>query len=226
MNKIVQTSVAVAAASLALAACTANHPRAAAPDTHAAAPQPHAATPPPPANSRPATGVVAVAQPPGSSSPACAAERTWGTAPKQGGFALTQAPLYLVRAGQHECYDRVVFDLNGAHDVGYTAEYVPVVPAEGSGRPVPVAGGAALRVVIRGPIYGTDTQGHQPGRRQPAVGDDLVTASGWASLTEVAFAGSFEGQTTLAVGVHEVRPFRVWVRSERDYRHVVVDIAH
>jgi hypothetical protein len=41
----------------------------------------------------------------------------------------------------------------------------------------------------------------------------------------VAFAGSFEGQTTVAVGVRERRPFRVWISGERHYRHVVLDIA-
>lgn len=229
---IVRTTVAGAAASLALAACTAHRPDAAAPGAAAprspvssspnvraaaAAPVPSAATP----------GQAAqVAPPQRSGSPACTAERSWGTGARQGSFAMTPAPLYLVRAGRHECYDRVVFDLNGAQDVGYQAEYVPVVRADGSDRPVPVEGGAALQVVIRGPIYGSDTQGHQPGRKPPAVGDDLVTASGWSSLTGVKFAGSFEGQTTVAVGVREIRPFRVWVRSEPGYRHVVVDIAH
>jgi len=226
---IVRTTVAGAAASLALAACTAHHLDAAAPS--AAAPRSPVSSSPnvraaaaAPVSSAPAPAQVA--PPRRSSPPACAAERSWGTAARPGGFAMTPAPLYLVRAGRHECYDRVVFDLNGAQDVGYQAEYVPVVRADGSDRPVPVEGGAALQVVIRGPIYGSDTQGHQPGRKPPAVGDDLVTASGWSSLTGVKFAGSFEGQTTVAVGVREIRPFRVWVRSEPGYRHIVVDIAH
>jgi hypothetical protein len=143
---------------------------------------------------------------------------------------MTDAPLYLVRAGRHECYDRVVFDLNGPGDVGYAAKYVPVVRADGSGWPVPVEGHAALEVVVvRGPIYGTDNQGHQPWRQPPTFGEDFVPparVAGWASLAEVKFAGSFEGQTTFAVGVRETRPFRVWINSEQYCRHVVIDIAH
>jgi hypothetical protein len=105
---------------------------------------------------------------------------------------------------------------------------VPVVTADGSGAPVPVTGGAVLEIVVRAPVRGADNQGHQPGVSPPAIGEDLVAPAGlagWASLTQVAFAGSFEGQTTVAVGVRERRPFQVWISGERHYRHVVLDIA-
>src|SRR6266536_1873674 len=213
-------TASLAAAGLGLAACT----------THTAGtPSPSTPTTRGPgasaATTAPAATAPAHAAPPSRETIPCAAERSWPTSPQQGSTAITTAPLYLVRAGQHACYDRVVFDLNGGEEVGYSVGYVPVVTADASGVPVPVEGQAALQVVIRGPIYGADAQGHQPGRQPPAVGADLVDVSGWASLAGVKFAGSFEGQTTVAVGVRAKRPFRVWVRSERDYRHVVVDIA-
>jgi hypothetical protein len=176
----------------------------------------------------PAPG-VSVTPRPASTAGSCAAEHRWGTAPRAGSTAMTPAALYRVRAGRHSCYDRVVFDLNGGEAVGYTARYVPVVTADGSGEPVSVDGRAVLEVVVRAPVRGTDSQGHQPSVGPPAVGEDLVAPAklaGWASLTEVAFAGSFEGQTTLAVGVRERRPFRVWISGEQHYRHVVLDIAH
>lgn len=159
----------------------------------------------------------------------CATENAWGTGARAGGSDMSPAPLYLARAGRHECYDRVVFDLNGPDAVGFSAGYVPLVSADGTGAPVPVRGQAALEVIVRAPIYGTDNQGHQPRRQPPALGADFVApdeVAGWASLTEVKFAGSFEGQTTFAVGVRDRRPFRVWVDSEQNYRHVVLDIAH
>jgi hypothetical protein len=142
---------------------------------------------------------------------------------------MSTAPLYLVRVGKHPCFDRVVFDVNGPDPVGYLVRYVPVVTADASGKPVPVAGAAALQVVVRAPFLGTDQQGHQPGRTPPKVGDDLVApraVAGWSSLREVAFAGSFEGQTTLAVGVRTKLPFRVSATGGGGYRHVIVDIAH
>jgi hypothetical protein len=42
----------------------------------------------------------------------------------------------------------------------------------------------------------------------------------------VTFAGSFEGQSTIAVGVGEERPFRVWVIGDESYRRMILDIAH
>ena len=106
---------------------------------------------------------------------------------------------------------------------------MPVVTADGSGEPVPVEGRAAFEVVVRGPVLRADDQGRQPSAGPPALGADLVAPAqlaGWASLTRVAFAGSFEGQTTVAVGVRDQRPFRVWTSGDRGYRHVIVDIAH
>jgi hypothetical protein len=172
---------------------------------------------------------AAPTQPTSTDRPPCAEANQWGTGPQDGGAVLTPVPVYLTRAGQHDCYDRVVFDLNGPAHVGYTAKYVPIVRADASGTPVPVAGSAALQVVVRGPISGTDNQGHQPWRQPPAIGQDLIApteTAGWASLTEVRFAGSSEGQTTFAVGVHEQRPFRVSTTTQQNYAHVIVDIAH
>jgi hypothetical protein len=225
MNRTL-VALSLAAAGLGLAACS----------THSAGTSALAV----PSTSRPTTAAStgptesaprasAGTQPPSTDAPACAAELSWGTAPRDGGTAMTTAPLYLAHAGQHECYDRVVFDLNGPEAVGYTARYVPLVSTDGSGAPMPVEGRAALEVTVRGPIYGTDNQGHQPWRQPPAVGEDLIAPAnlaGWASLAEVKFAGSFEGQTTFAVGVRDTRPFRIWINSEQDYQHVVVDIAH
>ena len=141
--------------------------------------------------------------------------------------------LYLVRAGRHDCYDRVVFDINGvipgAGVAGYAVSYVQgEVAADASGEPVPTAGDAALQVVVRAPIFGT-VSGHQPGRPTPRVGDDFYSAAqlrSWDSLKQVTFAGSFEGQTTIAVGVPAQRPFRVGSLERDGYTHVYVDIAH
>jgi hypothetical protein len=219
-------AVTLAAAGLGLAACSTHGVRTSAqPASSANRPAMSASAAP----THPAPRPMAGTQPSSTDTDPCAGEKGWGTGPRDGGTAMTPAPIYLARAGQHECYDRVVFDLNGPQDVGYTAKYVPVIRADASGVPVPVAGRAALQIIVRGPIYGTDNQGHQPWRQPPAVGEDLIapaTIAGWASLTEVSFAGSFEGQTTFAIGVRDQRPFRVSIESEQSYRHVVVDIAH
>jgi hypothetical protein len=129
---------------------------------------------------------------PAGSQAACQAQG-WGTGGKTSGSEMTTAPLYLVRAGQHSCYDRVVFDINGPAPAGYTVKYVPQVISDPAGKPVPVTGGAVLQVVVRAPIWGTDTQGHQPWRKPPALWADLVSPAqlaGWTALRGVKFAGS------------------------------------
>lgn len=160
----------------------------------------------------------------------CAASSGWGTGGKEAA-PYTTAALYLVRAGRHDCFDRVVLDINGPAEVGYVVRYVPVVTADGSGKPIPVAGEAALQVVVRAPAQGFDDSGHQPGRVLAETGDAFYTAgqlADWQSLREIRFAGSFEGQCTVAVGVSEKLPFRVFTQLDRtdQVRKLVIDIAH
>lgn len=196
-----------------------------------AAPTP--ATSPAPAATGPTTAVNGSAARVGPAGSQCPAERNWTADAKSGGNAMTLSALYLTRVGRHSCYDRVVFDINSPRHaelpetVGFTARYVLVVTADPSGEPVPVAGHAVLEVTIKAPIYGTDDQGHQPWRTAPRVGQSLITPSRISdsgSLAAVAFAGSFEGQTTLAIGVRDRRPFRIWVSTDQGYQHVILDI--
>src|SRR5262245_10205359 len=55
----------------------------------------------------------------------CEESGTWDTA-EESAEPSTADPLYLVRVGQHDCFDRVVLDVNGQADVGYLVKYVPV----------------------------------------------------------------------------------------------------
>jgi hypothetical protein len=57
-------------------------------------------------------------------------------------------PLVNVRAGQHDCYDRLVLDLAGPA-AGYRVGYVPTVTGQATGDPLTLAGGAFLEVVVR-----------------------------------------------------------------------------
>ena len=166
----------------------------------------------------------------GELDPACAPlpGPGWGTG-LQLRSSSSSAPVYLVRAGRQECSDRVVFHLNGPDPVGYSVRYVDVVREDGSGRPVPVAGGAALQVVINAPALGQDSHGVVD-KVLAEPGADFYTPAqlgGWSSLREVRYAGSFEGQTTIAVGVRAQVPFRVFTVLDRSglYRSVVLDLA-
>ena len=230
------TGLTLAAAIVMVAGCSANKDQSARPSatkpavSQAASPSPAAPAPADTPADTPATAPAASpapAQEPGTPAAACTITHGWNTVEDDGGLAMSRSAFYLARAGRHACYDRVVFDVNGSDPVGFHARYVPVVRADASGARVPVAGRAALEVIIRAPIG--DDSGDQSWRDMPRVGDPLVSASSVASypvLRGVTFAGSFEGQTTVAVGVSEKRPFRVWTLREPGYRHVVLDIAH
>jgi hypothetical protein len=93
------------------------------------------------------------------------------------------------------------------------------------------AGKAALQVVLHAPPQGLDDAGHQPGRTFADSGDNLYTAAqlaGWRSLRAVRFAGFFEGQSTLAIGVRGQLPFRVLTQLDttNNIRRLAIDIAH
>jgi hypothetical protein len=160
----------------------------------------------------------------------CTETREWAAKDTQADPVSTDA-LYHVRAGRHDCYDRVVLDINGPAEVGYLVGYVPEVTTDGAGKPVPVDGDAALQVIVRAPAQGYDSGGHQPGRQLGEIGDYFYSPeqlAGWSSLRAVRFAGSFEGQSTLAVGVREELPFRAFTQLDEteQVRKLVIDIAH
>jgi hypothetical protein len=143
---------------------------------------------------------------------------TWGSLPKSGGVMST-APLTNIRTGQNNCYDRMVFDFSGSAS-GYRVQYVDNVYADPSGMLIPLSGGAKLQIVALAPAY--DSSGHStyPG----VVGHTLprVNLSGYQTFRDAKFAGSFEGQTTVGLGVRARLPFRVFTLDSR----LVIDVAH
>jgi hypothetical protein len=122
---------------------------------------------------------------------------TWGSADRAAG-PLSAAPLVDVRAGRHECWDRVVFEFDGTAR-GYSVGYSPVVETDGEGLDlVPyTAGGAHLRVSLRAPAHDANHVATIDAR----TGDRVVNVLRYDTLRDVVFGGSFEGYTTFAVGV-------------------------
>ncbi|MFD2091890.1 AMIN-like domain-containing (lipo)protein [Blastococcus deserti] len=165
-------------------------------------------------------------------SPASAAAKpycgiTWGSLPKS--VETPSRNMILdVRAGQHACFDRLVVDLGGRDLTfrSYDVRYVPVVIQDGSGDPVPVRGAADLQILVRAPVQDEDGRvTYQPDDRR-----ELVNVSGFRTFRQVAWAGSFEGQSTIALGVRARLPFRVFTLaalpgSEQGPR-MVIDVAH
>ena len=136
---------------------------------------------------------------------------------------MTSAPITDVRAGRHTCFDRMVVDLRG-RGAGYTVQYVPQVFAEGSGNVIPLRGGAKLAVVVKAPTYNVSTG---VSTYNPANTSELVNVAGYSTFRQIAFGGSFEGYTTIALGVRARLPMRVFVlHGPASGSRVVLDVAH
>jgi hypothetical protein len=226
MRPIRTLAIVLLLASLALTGCRTS--QAEGPATAATRPPAAPATPTirTPASTTPTTApspTPSTTIPPVSRDPVCVGALSWGTGPKQVLASPISSEIYQVRAATHQACDRVVFDLNGLGHLGYLVRYVPAVAADPSGRPIRVAGGAALQVTIQAPDF--RESGHQPWRTPWQLGQRLT--GGWP-LREVRFAGSFEHVTSFAVGVRARRPFRVLVLADpsNHVTRLVVDIAH
>ena len=167
-----------------------------------------------------ATGAAVTAAP----ATAAGCSVSWGSTAKKSA-PMTTRELTNVRSGRHACYDRLVIDLNGAGgtSAGYDVRYVPAVLEDGSGLPVPLRGAADLQIVVKAPGY--DTNGYPT--YSPADPDELVNVSGYSTFRQVAFAGSFEGQTTIGLGVRARLPMRVKrIAGPGTAQRVVIDVAH
>ncbi|MFC9504711.1 hypothetical protein [Streptomyces sp. NPDC057002] len=152
---------------------------------------------------------------------AAACPTGWGSLAKTD-TSGTIAPVKDIRTGRHTCFDRMVIDLPGAGgDVGYSVRYVDRLHQDGSGRHIPVSGGAVLEVRVAAPAYDPETgAATYPGRvARPLPGVDLT---GYRTFRDTRFAGSFEGETQIGLGLRARLPFRVLQLEDR----VIVDVAH
>lgn len=146
---------------------------------------------------------------------------SWGSLAKTSS-SHTSAPITDVRTGRHDCFDRMVIDIDGT-GAGYSVRYVGAVQQPGSGRIVPLRGAADLAVTVNAPTY--NRYGQQVYR--PANRNELANVYGYATFRQLALAGSFEGRTTVGLGVRARLPFRTFVLNGpgADSR-LVIDVAH
>lgn len=123
-----------------------------------------------------------------------------------------------VRVGLQDGYDRVVLDLSGTGEVGWSVQYVETPALDGSGIPVDLVGPAVLVVSARGMAY------PEPG--DPAYDDGVLLVDGGdlQVVTEVLRDVPFEGQLQVFVGAGAEAPFRVF-RLDSPER-LVIDIQH
>lgn len=156
---------------------------------------------------------------PASAAPYCGI--TWGSLAKADPD-MSSGNVTAVRTGQQPCFDRLVIDVSGKVP-GYSVQYVPVVTQDPSGFPIPVLGDADLQVMVTAPSY--DQQGNPT--YLPAAKAELSNVSGYQTFRQVVYAGSFEGTTSIGLGVRARLPFRVFALDGPDGgSRLVVDVAH
>jgi type 1 fimbria pilin len=159
---------------------------------------------------------------------AASCPRGWGSLPEVNNHVrspLSKVPTAVVnvRSGRHACYDRLVIDLTGGV-TGYDVRYVSSVRQDGSGTLVPLRGGSRLQIVVRAPAYDVNTG--KP-TYAPRNQRELAAVAGYSTFRQVAYAGSFEGQTTIGLGVRARLPFRVFTLSGPGTGgRLVIDVAH
>jgi hypothetical protein len=147
---------------------------------------------------------------------------TWGsldkTAPE-----YTQATVDAVRAGRHDCYDRLVIELGPGAPTGYLVRYVPQFTQDFSGEPIPLRGAADLEVIVHARSYDDDLDPTW----EPADRLEAVNVAGFDTFRQVVDSVSWEGQTQIGLGVRARLPFRAFVLAGPGAgSRLVIDVAH
>jgi hypothetical protein len=171
--------------------------------------------------------LMVAAAPPTAAAASCASP--WGSLPEHGADH-TSATVRNLRAGRHACFDRLVIDLGparsglpGRQGEGFAVRYVDQVREARTGRPVALAGGARLEIIVHArALTDADVATYRPAdpARAAAVG-------GFTTFRQVAFVGTQEAQTQIGLGVRARLPFRVFVLpGPGSGSRLVIDVAH
>ena len=164
--------------------------------------------------------VVPVVALTGSASATTSCEYLWGSLPKTAG-TLSPAPIIASRTGRHDCYDSLVFEIDGPA-TGYLVEYAGEVYSEGQGLPLSSQAGpygSLIGIHLRNPAYNIYGQSTYTFTRP--------NLAGYQTFRGLAYGGSFEGYTTFALGVRARLPFQVLVLpGPGTHTRIVVNVAH
>ncbi len=169
-----------------------------------------------------AVAVPALANASSTTTVAAACPTGWGSLPEASTFQGL-GHLMNVRTGRHDCYDRIVFDIDGKPS-WFDVRYVNSIGTVGEGKLIPIRGGAKLQIVLLATPY--HDQDHYI--YDPPNYDELTNVTGYRTFRQVVSAGSFEGETTIGLGVRARLPFRVHTLTgpSAGSSRIIVDVAH
>lgn len=123
-----------------------------------------------------------------------------------------------VRAGQHEGYDRIVFEHSGDGAPGWYAEYVDEAVEPGSGFPLELDGEAILYVSAVGLVPGN------AGSEQGQLELSSLPEQKGTVFQDVATTFVHHGTASYYVGLDEARDFRVSVWEHEDGPRLIIDV--
>ncbi|HEV7535574.1 MAG TPA: hypothetical protein VGP90_08065 [Acidimicrobiia bacterium] len=147
------------------------------------------------------------------------------TTAAEGGSGAHTRLLTDVRAGVHECSERVTFEFkpmpgDAAGPVGWKVAYeTGPITEDGSGRPVAVKGDAHLVVHLSAQSADLTKADAPP----TYTGPTSLEAAGATRIQQIRKTGDFEGYITWVIGLDKQRPFKV--TTQDDPARVVIDIG-
>ena len=128
-----------------------------------------------------------------------------------------------VRAGQHDCYDRLVIDVLGSRP-GFRVRYVDTI-AEYAVDGYP--GGLPWMAVPLEIVVPTNPGDADGPVFSPINRYQLVNVAGWRTFRQVVEVGYYEVQRQFGLGIRGRLPFRVFtLDGPGDHSRLVIDVAH
>jgi hypothetical protein len=143
-------------------------------------------------------------------------EGSLGPVEQEGAVAPPMPLLTHVRTGEHEGYDRITFEFEGARP-GYRIEYAePPFTQDPSDLPVEIAGNAFLKVRLE------SASAHDDAGEQTVDVTEIM--AGLPSIVEAEQTGDFEGVVNWVIGLSAEANFRV---GELDGpTRIYIDVLH
>lgn len=124
--------------------------------------------------------------------------------------------LTAMRTGRHGSYERLTLEFNAPFGQA-AVRYVPVVPADPSGKVVPLQGSSFLQVVLHGAVA------HWSATPITAYKGPFTVTPGYPTLKQVSIAGDFEAVLSFGIGLDRTAGFQVTRLRSPD--RLVVDVA-
>ncbi len=147
----------------------------------------------------------------------CDSLEGWGVNQKVS-TSMTSSQVHGATTSNSKCYERLAINV-GNSNVHYNVRYADSVPTQGEGSSLSLNGNAKMQIDFMGASYNDEGQTVYPAViKQTLPG---IKISGYSVIKDAKWGGSFEGQSTIGLGVENKLPFRVLTEDNQ----IIIDIA-